>query len=137
MIRGSMIVLVTGFLIAIGGLLPQRSSSQDNAFFNPVSLIRVIANPKDFDHKRIRTIGYLYYNALDRRLGIYVSEVDGRNWVAENSVDTNLDERKVGGLIRNYVLFSGVYHAPDPRSGDNGSFDQILDLKPWKPGEPK
>jgi hypothetical protein len=132
-----MVVLMTGLFVWTAGLLPQRPPKEDNTCHYNVSLIRVIATPKDFDGKRIRICGYLAHNGLDRSLGIYVSEVDGRNFIIDNSVDLHLDERDVGGLIRNYVLFSGVFHAPDPRWGANGYFDQILDLKPWKAVEPK
>ena len=131
MMHRSMVVLMMWLFIWTAALSPQRPPKHDNTCHYLVSLIRVIANPKEFDGQRLRICGYLANNGIDNSLGIYVSEVDGRNGVASNSVSLDVDERKVGRFIRNYILFSGVYHAPDPRGGENGSFDQILDLELW------
>jgi len=100
-----------------------------------VSLIQVIANPKDFDGQRLRIVGYLGNNGMDKAVGVFVSEVDGRNFILSNSVDLHLEESLSRSLTGKYVVFSGTYHAPVPRSGHNGYVDQILDMKPWNPGD--
>jgi hypothetical protein len=103
-----------------------------------VSLIRVIANPAQFDGQRMKVVGYLGRNGLDRSMGVYVSEVDSLNYVPCNSVDLNLKssvEKTAETLIRQYVVFSAVYHAPPPRAENNGHFDQISDLQPWNAGD--
>jgi hypothetical protein len=98
-------------------------------------LIQVIANPKEFDNQRVGIVGYLGNNGLDRAVGVYVSEVDGHNFVVANSVDLHLEYSMAKALTGKYVAFSGAYHAPAPRSGYNGYIDQILDIKPWNPGD--
>lgn len=123
-------LLTTLSFILAAGVLAQKSPVQDS-FVSNVSLIRVIANPNDFNNKRIRIIGYLDYNGLDKSVGIYFCEPDGRHSVVSNSVDLKIEESRTRGMIGKYVVFSGTFHAPDPRWGYNGHFDEIIELKPW------
>ena len=97
----------------------------------PVSLIRLIATPKDFDGKRLRLAGYLGGAGLDRGLGLYLSSIDGRNGIQQNSISVDSDEVKLHNLIGGYVVLTAVFHAPDPRWGSNGSIDQITDIRKW------
>jgi len=97
-----------------------------------VSLIRVIANPSDFSGQRIRIAGFLAPGGgLDRSVGVYVSETDGRNHIVPNSIDLHVEASTVSGLMRRYVLLSGTYHAPAPRAGYNGYIDQVVEVGPW------
>jgi len=84
----------------------------------------------------LRILGFLGYNGLDRSVGIFLSEVDGRNAVIANSVDLRIDEAQERSLVGKYVIFSGIYHAPKPPSDYNGYFDQVRDLKLWSAGDP-
>jgi hypothetical protein len=59
----------------------------DRAMPLTVSLIRLIANPTQYDGQRIRVCGFLGYAGLDGGLGLYVSEIDARNIIMSNSVD--------------------------------------------------
>ena len=54
---------------------------------NNVSLIRLIANPKAFEGRRLLLAGYLDHNGLDRAVGLYVTELDGQNFIISNSVE--------------------------------------------------
>ena len=129
------IVLLMASLLGWASLLAQDASERGNRRTLRVSLIQVIANQKDFDGQRVGIVGYLGNNGLDRAVGVYVSEVDGRNFVIANSVDLHLEYSQAKTLTGKYVAFSGTYHAPAPRSGYNGYIDQILDIKPWHPGD--
>jgi hypothetical protein len=138
MTRRAMIVLVSGWLRYTSRLVAQGTSSRNDTsppgVYN-VSLIRVIANPNDYNDQRLRIVGYLGPNGIDRSLGIFLSEIDGRNFILSNSIDLHVDESVSRGLVRQYVIVSGTYHASTSRSGQNGHIDQIVDLKLWKTGD--
>ncbi len=101
-----------------------------------LSLIRLIANPSAFDGRRLGVIGYLANNGLDRALGLYVSEVDGRNFIVSNSIDLRIEESAVKGSVGKYVTLAGTYHAPQETAPTyNGYLDHISDLKSWGSGD--
>ncbi len=135
MIRRSTVVLMSSLFILSAGLLAQSSSNRDNPRVYGVSLIQVIANPNNFNGQRIRIVGCLGRNGIDRAVGIFVSEVDSRNFVLSNSVDLHIEESIARDMVGKYVVFSAIYHAPAPQSGYNGYIDQILDLKRWNAGD--
>jgi hypothetical protein len=116
---------------AIGAtaLLSQGRATQDNRHYYRVSLIRVIANPNDFNGQPIKVIGFLDRGGgLDRAVGMFVSQTDGRNFIIPNSVDLHVDESTVKDLMGRYVALSGTYHAPAPRSEYNGYIDKVLEI---------
>jgi hypothetical protein len=91
-----------------------------------VSLIRLIANPQIFDNHRLRLAGFLDYNGPDRGVGLYVTALDGQNFIISNSVDLrgeSADEK----LIHKYVIIEGTYHAPKGPLADyvNGYLDHV------------
>ena len=102
-----------------------------------VSLIRLIANPKAFDGRRLRLAGYLDHNGIDRAVGLYVSELDGRNFIISNSVDLQLEESSVAKLLGKYVILEGSYHAPIGPLADyaNGYLDHVSKLRPSALGD--
>jgi hypothetical protein len=115
-------------------LFSQGPTATDNRHsYPPVSLIRVIANPNDFNGQPVRVIGFLAPGGgLDMSVGLFVSEADGRNYVVPNSIDLHLDRSSVGDLMGSYVTLSGTYHAPDPRAaGYNGYIDHVVEIKRW------
>ena len=105
--------------------------------FGNISLIRLIANPSAFDGQRFRVVGYLANNGLDRALGLYISEADGRNFIVSNSVDLSIEESAAKNLVGKYVVLDGTYHAPSEKalSLSNGHFDRIADFKSWRFGD--
>jgi hypothetical protein len=114
-------------------LFAGEPSNQHNTRPHLVSLIRLIANPNDFNGQPIKVVGYLGRGGgLDRSVGLFVSEIDGRNFIVPNSIDLHVDESTVKDLMRKYVAVSGTYHAPDPRADYNGYIDQIVEIKPLK-----
>jgi hypothetical protein len=117
--------------------LPTANSSSPRDRANYMSLIRLIANPKTFDGRHLRLAGYLYYNGVDRAIGLYVTELDARNFIISNSVDLNLEESGVAKVLGKYVVLEGTYHAPQGVLADymNGHLDQISQLKPLAQGD--
>jgi len=110
-------------------VITQSYSAHDRA--NYVSLIRLIANPKVFDGRRLRLAGYLDHNGIDRAVGLYVTELDGQNSIISNSVDLRLEESSVDKLIGKYVILEGTYHAPIGPLSDytNGYLDHVSEPK--------
>jgi hypothetical protein len=117
------------------GPIIQGHSTQDEAHY--VSLIRVIANPKPLDGRRLRVAGYLDHNGIDRAIGVYVTELDGQNVIISNSVDLKIDEASVSKLVGKYVIFEGNYRAPTGPLSEylNGYFDRISGLRPLARGD--
>jgi hypothetical protein len=115
----------------------QDQATQNNRHPYLVSLIQVIANPRDFNGQSIKVVGFLARGGgLDRAVGLFVSETDGRNFIVPNSVDLHVDESTVKALMGRYVALSGTYHAPRGVAfGYNGYFDHILDIKQWNAGD--
>jgi hypothetical protein len=132
--RKTLIVLLTCLIICFAAMSTVGASEPDSIRVNNVSLIKVIANPDKFDGLRLRVIGYLDTDGADDSVGIYVSEVDSRNGVFTNSIHLHVETKTIGKMIGRYVILAGVYHAPDPRVGDNGYIDQIVVIKLWGPG---
>jgi hypothetical protein len=121
-------------------LLPHAFSQEmqarsDDRRLHRVSLIRVIANPAEYDGKHIRVVGYLQGTGLDSAVGVYVSEVDGRNGILSNAISITVGDTTTKGMIGKYVIVSGLYHAPPPQGDFNGYIDHILEVKPLKMGD--
>ena len=102
-----------------------------------LSLIRLLANPGNFDGRRLQLCGYLDYNGIDTSVGLYVSENDGRNFMISESIDLHLDEATAGKLARRYVILNATFHAPKGNGSEflNGFLDHISDLKAWNYGD--
>jgi hypothetical protein len=128
--RRRAVVLLIATLFWTKAPFSQADDAPNNRRPYLVSLIQLIANPNNFDGQQIRIVGVLEHNGVDRSVGVFVSSVDARNSVMPNSVDLRIKESTVKDLMGEYVVFSGTYHAPSPRAGYNGYFDQIIDLKP-------
>jgi hypothetical protein len=103
----------------------------------PLSLIRLIANPSSFDGRRLRLAGYLDYNGIDTSVGLYVSETDGRNFMKSESIDLHLDEATAKNLVRRYVILDATFRAPKGNGSEflNGFLDHISNLKAWNYGD--
>src|ERR1700683_1136713 len=136
----SMKVRTAAILMVLFGcstaLFSQRPATQDTGPPALVSLIRVIANPKDFHGQPIRVVGFLGRGGgLDKGgVGLFVSEFDSRNFIIPNSIDLHVDESMVTSLMGRYIALSGTYHAP-ARLGYNGYIDQIVEVSPLRPGK--
>lgn len=98
---------------------------------NNVSLIRLIAKPNAFDGRRLRLAGFLDHNGLDKAVGVYLTELDGRNFILSNSVDLHVQESMVEKAVGRYVILEGTYHAPRGPLADymNGYVDQVSQIK--------
>lgn len=129
---------MTAWICLISTLAPLSAQGPDaREPLNYVSLIRVIAIPKAYDDRKIRVAGYLDYNGIDRNVGIYVTEADGKNFIRSNSVDLEIGEATAEKARGQYVILEATYHAPKGSLSDytNGYFDHVTRLKSWKRGD--
>ncbi len=111
-------------------LAPGQSPNAPERATN-VSLIRLIANPQALNGRRVRVAGYLSNNGLDKAVGVYVTELDGRNFIMANSVDLDIEESTINKLVGKYVILDATYHAPTgPLAGYmNGRLDHVSGIK--------
>jgi hypothetical protein len=129
------LVLVMGIFQVAPSVYPQETRSRsDDRRLHRVSLIRVIANPGEYDGKHIRVVGYLAGAGLDDAPGVFVSESDGRNGILSNAVDLTVSDSTIRGMFGKYVSVSGLYHAPFPQGDFNGYIDHILEVQPLNVG---
>ena len=135
--RIPIVILMVGMLHFGPSAYPQDTQSRsEGRRLHRVSLIRVIANPSEFDGEHIRVVGCLGGAGFDDAPGVFVSESDALNGILSNAVDLTVhDSSTIRGMYGKYVIVSGLYHAP-PRGGDfNGYIDNILELIPLKAGK--
>ena len=129
------VALMMGMLHFAPGAYPQETPLRsDNHRLHRVSLIRVIANPSEYDGEHIRVVGYLAGAGFDNAPGVFVSECDGRNGILSNAVDLTVSDSTIRGMFGKYVIVSGLYHAPPPHGDFNGYIDHILEVKPLNAG---
>jgi len=134
--RKTILSLLMGLLCCPCWAPAQHPSRPAGPVLIPISMIRLIANPASFDGQRIRVFGFLGYgNGFDKELSLFLSEIDSRNAIQENSIDLRMEDSTIRPLIGHYVGLSGVFHAPDPRSNFNGYLDQISGIGKWPPGD--
>jgi hypothetical protein len=130
--------LVAAFVgLASEPLLSSSQASAPGDVPSGVSLIRLIANPNIFDGHRLRLAGFLDHNGIDRAVGLYVSELDGRNFIMSNSIDLRLEEDTVKKFIGRYVILEANFHAAKGFGSEylNGFLDHISGLKIWGLGD--
>ena len=134
--RRELVAAVLGFVSAPFLTSSRTAPAGDKA--SNLSLIRLIANPSSFDGRRLRLAGYVDHNGLDRAVGLYVSELDGRNAIFSNSIDLHLDEVTAKKFVRRYVILEATFHAPTGHGSEylNGFLDHISDIKVWGFGDP-
>jgi hypothetical protein len=106
--------ILSGLVAVFGGskfAIAQQEEERDRA--NLVSLIRLIANPGVYDGRRVRLAGYIENNGIDRSVGIYLSESDGRNFLISNSIDLKGESTTtLRKFVGKYVLLNATFHAP-------------------------
>ncbi len=77
-----------------------------------VSLVQLVANPKDYDGKLVRVIGFLRLEYEGN--GIYLHEDDYKHSIFKNGLWVNVSEdmhRRKVELDQKYVLIEGTFDA--------------------------
>ncbi len=116
---------------------PALVSEVQGGTLNSVSMIRLIANPQAFDGRRIKVTGYVARNGLDNAAGVYLTELDGRNFVVSNSVGLNIEDSQINRALGKYAILEGTYRAPKGQLADylNGKLEHVSVIKAWNSGD--
>ena len=97
-----------------------------------LSLIAVIANPKLFDQREVRVVGYLTFGFEDGVL--FLSESDVKNGITTNGIWIG-DAEVCAGPEKNqsYVMVRGVFIAkPGPRGLFSGRMERLSRCDLWR-----
>jgi hypothetical protein len=124
-------------LIGTAGATPAEKGSAAAERGETLSLVRLIANPGNFDGHRVRLTGYLANNGLDMSLGLFLSETDGRNFIVSNSVDLKAEGSELEKLKGKYVILDATFHAAKGRTSEylNGFLDDVARVREWRSGD--
>jgi hypothetical protein len=133
------IVMCVVIIIGVNflGSAPTQVLDVQGGTLNSVSLIRLIANPQSFDGRRIKVTGYIAHNGLDSSAGLYVTELDGSNFVVSNSVDLSIEDSHISRALGKYAVLEGIYRAPKGQFADylDGKLDHVSVIKTWNSGD--
>jgi hypothetical protein len=137
-----LVILLASIFLCFGTIVAQQSNE---GYFVPgpieearvpnVSLIQLIANPQQYEGKRIRIIGYLHLEFEGD--AIYLHREDFEQGIVENAIWINTPKALTDELREavndKYVLCTGVFTAK--RRGHMGMFSgEISDvnrISPW------
>ena len=100
-----------------------------------VSLVQLIANPKDYDGKVVRVIGFMRLEFEGN--GIYLHQDDYKHSIYKNAlwIDVSEDmQKRKAALDQTYVLVEGTFNAK--MTGHmglwSGSIQKIARCQVWK-----
>lgn len=101
-----------------------------------VSLINLIATPKDFDGKRVRVIGYVRFEFEFEGDSIYLHKEDSLRHIAKNGLWLGVDmpaKQKVR-VNNRYAIVEGVFSMEEMGHFGmwSGSLKQVTRLDPWR-----
>jgi hypothetical protein len=99
-----------------------------------VSLISLIAAPKDFDGKRVRLIGYVRLEFEGD--SIYLHKEDALRGILKNGLwlDVDLDEKQTARVNNGYAIVEGVFSMGEKGhlGSWSGSIKNVTRLDPWR-----
>ena len=137
-IKHTQSITVALFLLSWGLGVHGQSVSEERP--QPVSLIRVIANPEKFDGQRLRIIGVFDYGGgLDQALCLYVSETDARNGVITNCISLDLAHPvdKHDKHLGKYVILNATFRYVSGHTLESLSLQSVSDMKLWGSSDEK
>ncbi len=120
-------------------LLPSSSTVVpafgDSRVAAPISIIRVLANPQEFEGKRIAVVGFLvlhkdgnmlYLHREDEEMGLY------KNGFTVD-FDSPLTPDDIARMNMHYVYLGGVYdtHYQGPGLGSSGTIKNAVNVVLW------
>lgn len=123
-------------LIALGfGAISARESSMDTETNaqqpTKVSLVQLIANPKEYDGKFVRVIGFV--SVEFEGTAVYLHQEDYKYDITQNAIWLEMDFERNKKLDQRYVLIEGTFDANHNghRGLFNGSIKDIKRLQVW------
>jgi hypothetical protein len=97
-----------------------------------VSLVQLIANPKDYDGKYVRVIGFVRLE--EEGTAVYLNEEDDKHCLTRNGLWLDIaDEKSPTEFDRKYVQIEGTFNAKwkGHRGLWSGSIQQIKIFQVW------
>jgi len=119
-------IVLTTVLVSLltGGCVADRERSHaywekqleetppDSLYYEQVSLIRLIANPRDYSGRYVRVFGYLHMEF--ERDAVFIGKVDCEQWLEPNSISIGICRRdiseKLKALSDQYVFLEGKFY---------------------------
>jgi hypothetical protein len=99
-------------------------------FPEEVSLIRLIANPDNFDGRYVRVLGYLHMEF--ERNAIFIRKEDCDQWLETNSIRIGIAKSEVTKQMRKlsdrYVLLEGRFY--NERGASKGTIWRVTRVEP-------
>jgi hypothetical protein len=121
--------------VAFGGQVVRKDPQ-------PVSLVRLIGDPMALSGRMVTVVGFFApTKGIDRALGLYLSEIDAKNWVFMNSVDLSFSKvPNLSPILGKYVVLDGLYHGyaslpNNPGQCPTGYIDNISNIRRWDNGD--
>jgi hypothetical protein len=112
-------------LVQMGFVYAQSDKALPKTQPDPVSLLRLLVNPKHYDGKYIQLIGYLHLEFEGN--GLYLHKEDYDHEIFENSIWVDVIpkmEKTLKEINDKYVIMRGVFDAK--RHGHMGMFSGTL-----------
>jgi len=121
-------------LLGIGVFSEARATGQATR----VGMIRLLALPERYDHKHIRTWGFLHLGSRfdDRSLWFHEDDLKAALFVNSVALSLSFEEmRPYLNLNHTYVVVEGTFHSNRPNSTalDSGAIMHITNIASWSP----
>lgn len=125
--------IISGLVAICGGSsFAQARLGEENDRAYLVSMIRLIANPRSFDRRRVRLAGYIERGGgLDNSVSLYVSQVDGQYGIFSNAIALKGESgTTMRRFLGKYVLLNATFYALEGSMAEfeNGYLDKISGL---------
>lgn len=98
-------------------------------------MVKLIANPKDFDGKKVRLIGYVRLEFEGD--SIYLHRDDARQRNSKNGLwlDVDMPQKRRTSINNRYALVEGIFSMEEQGHMGlwSGSIKSVTKLEPWRP----
>jgi hypothetical protein len=139
------VIFTAAFIIFLQSVQKGQNSQKDSISAiksskegKMVSLLKVIANPKNYDGKRVRIVGFLNINFESDAL--YSHKEDYLHSITRNAVSVHISMRlrtmtNVDICNKKYVIIEGTFDAKDYGHENlfEGALKDVTLLKLWHP----
>jgi hypothetical protein len=129
-------LIIGAALIALGfGAISARESSMDTETKaqqpTRVSLVQLIANPREYDGKLVRVIGFV--SVEFEGTAVYLHQEDYKHDITQNAIWLEMDVERNKKINQRYVLIEGTFDANHNghKGLFNGSIKDINRLQAW------
>jgi hypothetical protein len=138
-------ILLTGFLFIVGFAGSTSSVHAQLLGYNPsdsadmkaldISAIQLIANPKTYNGKKVRVIGFVRLEFEGN--AVYLHREDYENGLMKNAIrihpPDDITKAQVGVINNHYAICEGTFHTGwnDHKGLFTGAIDHITRLQQW------